>query len=206
MPGGGAAAVIRTTGVAHSIGVAIERWFLEIVGLDEDAANRPGRRIRYQPVRFGHSDQRAVTRPIMQVRWFIVLLMLTLSACGENPQGEKGDQGPAGPEGAPGPVGAAGMSGTVIRFVEIECRQICFVTCKESERILSSYAINPGGAFTLDADNRKATFRPRSSQALRSCWLPDHDLTGGRDHLADRAPANNEKHRDACRHQRQLEG
>src|SRR5262245_13701752 len=45
-----------------------------------------------------------------------------------------------------------------------------------------------------------------SSQALRSCWLPGHDLTGGRDHLADRAPANNEEHRDACRHQRQLEG
>jgi hypothetical protein len=24
-----------------------------------------------------------------------------------------------------------------------------------------------------------------SSQALRSCWLPDHDLTARRDHLAD---------------------
>jgi hypothetical protein len=154
--------VIRATGLAHSIGVAIEGRFLEIVGLDEDAANRPGRRIRYQRVRFGHSDQRALTRLIMQVRWFIALLMLALSACGENPnKGEKGDQGPAGPEGAPGPVGAAGMSGTVIRFVEIECRQICFVACKENERILSSYAINPGGAFTFDADNRKATFRPQ---------------------------------------------
>jgi hypothetical protein len=98
----------------------------------------------------------------MQVRWFIVLLMLALSACGENPhKGEKGDQGPAGPEGTPGPVGAAGMSGTVIRFLEIECRQICFVACKENERILSSYAINPGGAFTFDADHRKATFRPQ---------------------------------------------
>jgi hypothetical protein len=102
------------------------------------------------------------TRLIMQTRRFIVLLMLVLSACGENPQkGEKGDQGPAGPEGAPGPVGAAGMSGTVIRFVEIECRQICFLACKENERILSSYAINPGGAFTFDADHRKATFRPQ---------------------------------------------
>jgi hypothetical protein len=96
------------------------------------------------------------------VRSFIVLLMLALSACGENPQkSEKGDQGSAGPEGAPGPVGAAGMSGTVIRFVEIECRQICFVACKENERILNSYAINPGGTFTFDGDNRKATFRPQ---------------------------------------------
>jgi hypothetical protein len=32
------------------------------------------------------------TRLIMQVRWFIVLLMLALSACGENIQkGEKGE-------------------------------------------------------------------------------------------------------------------
>jgi hypothetical protein len=107
------------------------------------------------------------TRLIMQVRWFIVLLMLALSACGENIQkGEKGDQGPAGPEGAPGPVGAAGMSGTIIRFVEIECRQICFVACKENERILSAYAINPGGTFTFDPDNRKAAFRPKLQGAL----------------------------------------
>ena len=38
----------------------------------------------------------------MQIRWFIVLLILALSACGENPgaqKGDKGDQGPAGPEG-----------------------------------------------------------------------------------------------------------
>jgi hypothetical protein len=102
------------------------------------------------------------TRLITQTRRFIVLLMLVLSACGENPQkGQKGDQGPAGPEGPPGPVGAAAMSGTVVRFVEIECRQICFLACKENERILSSYAINPGGAFTFDADHRKATFRPQ---------------------------------------------
>src|SRR5215467_6019369 len=44
-----------------------------------------------------------------------------------------------------------------------------------------------------------------SSQTLRSCWLSKHDLTARRDHLADRAPANKEEHRDACRHQGQLE-
>jgi hypothetical protein len=106
----------------------------------------------------------------MQVRCFIVLLMLALSACGENPvaqKGEKGDQGapgpvgPSGPPGPAGPVGAAGLRGPVIRFVDIECRQVCFVACEENERILSSHAINPGGTFTFDADNRKATFRPQ---------------------------------------------
>jgi hypothetical protein len=121
--------------------------------------NVAGRRIRYQRIRVGHCDWHALTYKN------IVLLMLALSACGQNPQkGEKGDQGSAGPEGAPGPVGAAGI-GTVIRFVEIECRQICFVACKENERILNSYAINPGGTFTFDADNRKATFRPPLQEA-----------------------------------------
>jgi Collagen triple helix repeat (20 copies) len=78
----------------------------------------------------------------MPFRCFIVLVMLALSACGENPvdqKGEKGDQGqsgaegpsgPPGPPGPPGPAGAAGMSGTAIRFVDSECRQVphaCFV-------------------------------------------------------------------------------
>jgi hypothetical protein len=100
----------------------------------------------------------------MQIRWFIVLAILALSACGENPgaqKGEKGDQGPAGPEGPSGPAGPAGMSGTIIRFVDSECRQVCTVACEEDERILSSHAINPGGTFTFEADNSKATFRPQ---------------------------------------------
>ena len=102
----------------------------------------------------------------MQVRWLIVLLVLALSACGEQPmaqKGEKGEQGAPGPEGPPGPagpVGPTGLSGTSIRFVEGECRQACTVACGENERILSTYAINPGGTFVFDAES-KATFRPQ---------------------------------------------
>src|SRR5262249_2721651 len=166
VPGEAAAAVIRATGVAHSIGVAIEGRFLEIVGL---GPTWPTHRLSAGAVRALRSARSHTTR-IMQDCWLDVLLQFAVSACGETPhKGEKGDQGPAGPEGPPGPVGAAGMSGTVIRFVEIECRQICFVACKENERILSSYAINPGGAFTFDADNRKATFRPQLQGALAVC-------------------------------------
>lgn len=85
-----------------------------------------------------------------------------IASCGEVAQkGERGDQGPPGPEGPPGPPGAAGMSGTLIRFVETECRQVCFVACAENERILSAHAINPGGTFNFEADNSKATFRPQ---------------------------------------------
>jgi hypothetical protein len=103
---------------------------------------------------------------IMEVRWFIIFLAVGLSACGENQtptkgeQGEKGEPGPPGPVGTPGPTGPEGPSGTRIRFVDGECRQPCTVACEENERILSTYAINPGGTFVYEADN-KTTFRPQ---------------------------------------------
>jgi hypothetical protein len=79
----------------------------------------------------------------MQVRWFIaaVLLSVFVSGCGEKEvaRGEKGDQGP--------PVG---LSGTIIRFVEGECRQACTIACEDNERILNTFAINPGGTFVFD--------------------------------------------------------
>ena len=99
----------------------------------------------------------------MKSLWFIVLLVLALSACGENQLAQKGDQGPpgpAGPPGPPGPAGPAGISGTAIRFVNGECRQACTVACDDNERILSAYAINPGGTFAFEAED-KATFRPQ---------------------------------------------
>jgi len=50
----------------------------------------------------------------MPFRCFIVLVMLALSTCGENPvdqKGEKGDQGPPGAEGASGPAGPSWAAG-----------------------------------------------------------------------------------------------
>src|SRR6266849_6109475 len=96
----------------------------------------------------------------MQAHRFIVLFALMLSACGESPTPLKGEQGPPGPEGPAGPVGPAGSSGAVIRFVDSECRGACTVACEPNERILNTYAINPGGVFILENDNR-ATFRPQ---------------------------------------------
>jgi hypothetical protein len=82
--------------------------------------------------------------------------------------GEKGAPGPPGPPGPAGPVGAAG--GMVIRFVEGECRQPCKVACEENERILNTFAINPGGTFTFEADNQ-ATFRPQRQGAAAKVIL-----------------------------------
>ena len=101
----------------------------------------------------------------MQVRWFMSALLmapLALSACEEKqaPQGEKGEAGPPGPAGPAGPAGPPGPGGTVIRFVDGECRQACTVACEANERILTTHALNPGGTFVFEEDNR-ATFRPQ---------------------------------------------
>ena len=105
----------------------------------------------------------------MQIRWFVILLLaalLALSASEEKvaSQGEKGGPGPPGPAGSAGPPGPPGPSGPVIRFVEGECRQACTVACEANERILNTYAINPGGTFVFEEQNR-ATFRPQQQGA-----------------------------------------
>ena len=73
--------------------------------------------------------------------------------------------------GADSPAGRAGAAGgTVVRFVEGECRQPCKVACEENERILNTFAINPGGTFTFEADNQ-ATFRPQRQGAAAKVIL-----------------------------------
>jgi hypothetical protein len=95
-----------------------------------------------------------------------------LAGCFEAPPGPKGDPGPAGAEGPAGAAGPAGPSGTVVRFVDGECRAPCVVACEGDERILSTYALNPGGTFLFEADNR-ATFRPQqlgvSTKVVLAC-------------------------------------
>ena len=84
---------------------------------------------------------------------------IALGSCSDAPSttnGAKGEAGEAGPAGPPGPTGPAGR---VIRFVDGGCSQACVVACEDNERIIDTIAINPGGTFTFDADN-KATFRP----------------------------------------------
>jgi hypothetical protein len=57
-------------------------------------------------------------------------------------------------------------SGTIIRFVEGECRQPCAFACEENERILNTYAINPGGTFSFDADNKATFWAEQTAAAL----------------------------------------
>jgi hypothetical protein len=98
----------------------------------------------------------------MRCSAFAILLVFSLFGCGENSTQSKSEQpepGPAGPAGPAGPPGPAGAPGTVIRFIDSECREPCTVTCEANERILNTYAVTPGGAFTLEDYNR-VTFRP----------------------------------------------
>jgi len=43
--------------------------------------------------------------------------------------------------------------------VETTCRTNCTAACEAGERILNVYALNPGGTFVFEDDNR-ASFRP----------------------------------------------
>jgi hypothetical protein len=101
---------------------------------------------------------------IVLVRLFTILFVFTLAAC-ERKEGtsqeEKGSEEP-GPARSPGPAGPTG--GTVIRFVDGECRQICTVACEANERILNAFAIGPTGSFVFEDENR-ATFRPQRQGA-----------------------------------------
>ena len=98
----------------------------------------------------------------MLARLFTILVVFTLAACDRKEvasQEEKGSEGPPGAQ-APGPPDSAGLPrGTVIRFVDGECRQICTVTCEANELILNTFAIGPSGSFVFE-DESRATFRP----------------------------------------------
>ena len=98
----------------------------------------------------------------MLARLFTILVVFTLAACDRKEaasQEEKGSEGPPGAQ-PPGPPDPAGLPrGTVIRFADGECRQICTVTCEANERILNTFAIGPSGSFVFEDENR-ATFRP----------------------------------------------
>jgi len=101
----------------------------------------------------------------------VLLMSIALAGCGQGQgqaanKGEKGDPGAdgapgaPGPAGPPGPPGPAGSGGTALRFAEFSCPQAaCAVACNDEERILTAYALNPGGTFVFE-DDRKATFRP----------------------------------------------
>jgi hypothetical protein len=100
----------------------------------------------------------------MPVRLFTIVLALTLAACEKKEVVSQGPPGPAGPAGPPG--------GTVIRFVDGECRQTCTVACEANERILNAFAIGPGGTLIFEEENR-ATFLPHrhgaSAKVVLAC-------------------------------------
>ena len=101
----------------------------------------------------------------MLARLFTILVVFTLAACDRKEVAsheEKGSEVPPSVQ-PPGPPDPA-ERGTVIRFVDGECRQICTVACEANERILNTFAIGPTGSFVFEDENR-ATFRPQRQGA-----------------------------------------
>jgi hypothetical protein len=71
-----------------------------------------------------------------------------------------GPQGPVGPQGPAGPPGPPGSTASGIRFAEYGCASsACTLSCGNEERILTAYALNPGGSFIFE-DERRVTVRP----------------------------------------------
>jgi hypothetical protein len=74
--------------------------------------------------------------------------------------GSQGPMGPQGPPGPPGPSGPAGLTVSGIRFAEFGCASAaCTLSCRNEERILSAYALNPGGTLVFE-DDRQVTVKP----------------------------------------------
>src|SRR5262249_2446678 len=117
---------------------------------------RPGSRLVgfYREIEASH-----IPISIIPVRLFAIVLALTLAACEKK---EVTAPGPAAPAGTPCPAGLPG--GTVIRFVDGECRQACTLACEANERILNTFAIGSGGTFIFEEENR-ATFLPQRQGA-----------------------------------------
>jgi hypothetical protein len=86
-----------------------------------------------------------------------VALQNWMEAKSVGPQGPAGPQGPPGPSGPPGP---AGSTTTGIRFAEFGCASAaCTLSCRNEERILNAYALNPGGTLVFE-DDRQVTVKP----------------------------------------------
>jgi hypothetical protein len=74
--------------------------------------------------------------------------------------GSQGPVGPQGPQGPPGPPGPAGSTAFGIRFAEFGCASAaCTLSCRNDERIVSAYALNPGGSLVFE-DDRQVTVKP----------------------------------------------
>src|SRR5204862_6161445 len=99
--------------------------------------------------------------PAMLIRFAAVMLAcMAVVACGSSEPPQKGERGEAGPPGPPGPAGPPGPpSASAMRFAEFGCQQpTCTASCNDNERLVSAYAVNPGGVFVFE-DDRRVTFR-----------------------------------------------
>ena len=127
-------------------------------------------KLSLQAIDIGPTDMRRIA--FVLFIFFVAALGLLTALVFEKqqvgPQGEKGERGEPGPAGAVGPRGLTGVAGqsATTRFIDGECRQSCNVACEANERIISTFAIYPGGTFVF-VDESRATFQPPRGQAVK---------------------------------------
>src|SRR6516164_9870824 len=124
----------------------------------------------------------------------VFTLAVFLTACGQGPQGPKGEQGPPGPQGAQGPPGAPGVAGAkgerepgpqgakgdqglpgaglhVVR--QDSCTSNCKLACEAGETI-ASITCPPQGAISItkNGDTETASCTNGYGPALALCVRP----------------------------------
>jgi hypothetical protein len=77
----------------------------------------------------------------------VFTLALLLSACGQGPQGPKGEQGPPGPQGAKGDQGPPGAGLYVVRQDSCPSSSDCNLACEAGGTIASITC--PQGAISI---------------------------------------------------------
>jgi len=85
----------------------------------------------------------------------VFTLAVFLTACGQGPQGPKGEQGPPGPQGAKGDQGPPGPGFSVVRQDSCPGSSDCNLACEPGETIASITC--PQGAISITKSGNTET-------------------------------------------------
>jgi hypothetical protein len=85
----------------------------------------------------------------------VFTLAVFLTACGQGPQGPKGEQGPPGPQGAKGDQGPPGPGFSVVRQDSCPGSSDCNLACEAGETIASITC--PQGAISITKSGNTET-------------------------------------------------
>src|SRR5215471_5135550 len=99
----------------------------------------------------------------------VFTLAVFLTACGEGPQGPKGEQGPPGPQGAKGDQGPPGPGFSVVRQDSCPGSSDCNLVCEPGETIASITCPQGAISITKSGNTETASCSNSPGPALAIC-------------------------------------